>query len=172
MFTKFGSLISKLKKWYSTLSPQKKQQPLSSFVFDYLVGDREYYIAFIDPDEDYLAQKLLRPGFRHCFIFYKGEQCWLMLNPTRWFLHIMELSCLPGDPFPSYLKTNHPEITIVKVVCRLNESQLMYFRPLTCVSHTAYILGLTKRFVITPYQLYKTLLKSKHPNILQVQEIL
>jgi len=172
MRMKFGSIIERLRSYWQKLSQEKQQQQLSSFVFDNIIGDREYYVAFLDPEETYFAQGLFKPGFRHCFIFFRGDNCWLMLNPTRWFLHIMELSCLPEDPFPSYLKASNPEITILKLTCRLQETKLMYFRPLTCVSHTAYILGLTKRFLITPYQLFNCLLKGNNPNITHVQEII
>ena len=172
MSMKLESMIKNAKSWWKKLNQRKTQQQLSNFAFDYLVGDREFYIAFTNPDEGHLAERFLKPGFRHCFIFYRGEQCWLMLNPTRWFLHIMELSCIPSDPFPNYLKSNHPEITILKVVSRLDDTGTMYFRPLTCVSHTAYIIGLTKRFVFTPYQLYRCLLRGNNPNITHVQEII
>lgn len=169
--TKSVSLINIVKRWLQKLSHAKKQQQLSNFVFEQLVGDQEYFIAFVDPDETYIAQGFFEPGFRHCFVFFRGQNCWLMLNPTRWFLHVMELSCLPDDLFPSYLKQQHPNITILRVVTRLLETRLMYFRPLTCVSHTAYILGLQKRFIITPHQLYRCLLKGNNPNIVLVQEI-
>ncbi len=172
MLIQLESMINKLKCWFQKSNRTEKQQQLSSFAFDILVGDREYYIAFSNPDERNIAERFLKPGFRHCFIFYRGERCWIMLNPTRWFLHIMELSCIPSDPFPEHLKNNHPEITILKVVSRLDDMGSMYFRPLTCVSHTAYIIGLTNRFIITPYQLYRCLLRGDHPNITQVQEII
>lgn len=172
MLTRFESMIKSAKSWLQKFTQKRKQQQLSNFVFDYLVGDREFYIAFTNPDEGHMAERFLKPGFRHCFIFFKGERCWLMLNPTRWFLHVMELSCIPSDPFPNYLKENNPDITILRVVSRLDDTGTMYFRPLTCVSHTAYIIGLTKRFVITPYQLYRCLLKGGNPNITQVQEII
>ncbi len=166
------SWIQKLKSAYANISRKKLQRSLSNFTYDLYLGEREYFVAFMNPDEPYPLQGLMQDGFRHCFIFYKGERCWLMLNPTRWFLHVMELSCYPDDPFPEHLKANHPEITILKITTRLAEKAFMYFRPMTCVSHVAYILGLNKLFLFTPHQLYRCLRHTKDTNIVNVQEIL
>lgn len=167
-----SSLMRKLTKLFENTSLKSPTQSLSNYVYDIFLGEREYYVAFSNPDSNYHFQGLLKDGFRHCFIFYKGDHCWLMLNPTRWFMHIMELSCFPDDPFPEHLKANNPEITILKVTTRLEETNMMYFRPLTCVSHVAYILGLHKRFLFTPHQLYRCLKNKRNCNIVNVQEVL
>lgn len=164
--------MQKLKEWLKNINQKKAHQSLSNYVYDVFLGEREYYLAFCNPDDNYPLSRFIKDGFRHCFIFYKGEHCWLMLNPTRWFLHVMELSCYPDDPFPEHLKSMHPELTILKITTRLQETAFMYFRPMTCVSHVAYILGLNKRFLVTPHQLYRCLKKGQNTNIVNVQEII
>lgn len=101
--------------------------------------------------------KILKPGFHHCFVVLRDAQRWLTLDPLSNHMEA-RIYDMPGDfNLPLYLRNQG----MLVVETHLNHSHqkpapIMIF---TCVETVKRILGLHKRWIITPWQLYRHLTK-------------
>lgn len=112
------------------------------------------WVVFSDQTEiPYL--KILRDGFRHCFIVLRRGDHWISLDPLAHKTEI-ELHYLPENfDLPEWLKTRGH--TVVET-----ELKKPHLRPLplalfTCVEAVKRVLGVDEWKVLTPWQLYKHL---------------
>ncbi len=98
--------------------------------------------------------RLLRPGFRHCFVAVRGDSGWLLLDPLS---HRIALGLLPAatDPVAHYRALGHIALTVPVTVPPRRPAP---FAPFTCVEAVKRVLGMHDRSVLTPWQLYRRLL--------------
>ena len=99
--------------------------------------------------------KLLRPGFRHCFVLVHRQGCWVIYDPLS---HRTDLAVVIG-PTSGELTQWYEEKglqVIETTVCRapLRSAPL---RPFTCVEAVKRVLGIHAPWVTTPWQLYRYL---------------
>lgn len=153
---------------------EEKVLPLpSNLSYELLIGPQHFYVVFRESEHDFLGKRWLKKGFSHCTVVQRHEFGWVMLNPTRAHLHIDIMDFLPHEEAMLLLKQEYPDIKIVEVLVHIDEKVDQFFNPITCVAMSNYMLGLNWPALtcMTPYQLYKKLLKAEHPNIIRAKEV-
>lgn len=97
--------------------------------------------------------------FGHCYMLLKSEHGWLYIDPLMTGLLIKEL---PNDKGPQFIVDNSPDDKMLEFKCPDAEEQF-HWHPwlgmLSCVTFTKYALGINGWKIITPYQLWKRLIK-------------
>ena len=100
--------------------------------------------------------RLLRAGFRHCFVVMRDGSVWLACDPLK---DRIELSVLPvPDSFdlPGFYTARG-----LIVLCGATQPDLPRrgygITPLTCVTIAKRVLGVRAPYVLTPWQLYQHL---------------
>lgn len=100
--------------------------------------------------------RVLRNGFRHCFVVLHDGVRWVSLDPM---LHQMELKVhhhLPGDfDFPAWLAMRGAKV--LPAAIDDTHTKPAPWRPFTCVEAVKRVLGIHARGVMTPWQLYQYL---------------
>lgn len=96
--------------------------------------------------------KLLRPGFRHCFIVVNDGTRWMSLDPLLQHTEIKVHDVAPDFDLPAWLATRGNKV----VPAALDRSHkkpapVMLF---TCVEAVKRVMGLHAPLVFTPWQLY------------------
>lgn len=105
--------------------------------------------------------RILKSGFRHCFILINDGQKWISVDPISPYMdiqiyhHISEFYDLP-----KWLETRGYKVLNTPIdKTHKKAAPCMIF---TCVESIKRILGIHKRFIITPWQLYQHLEKIKN----------
>ena len=100
--------------------------------------------------------KFLRPGFRHCYVLINDGERWTSIDPLS---HVTEISVhhhVPADfDLPGWLgsRGNH----VVRAPLRRDVTRPAPFMLFTCVEAVKRVLGIHRRSVLTPWQLYQHL---------------
>lgn len=117
--------------------------------------DIRAFVVFTN-DTDIRALRLLRPGFRHCFIIGRDSERWFSLDPMANYLDLAIYHELPEYyDLPAWLASRHHAV-IEAPVCR-HEKRAAPPALMTCVEVAKRFLGIHNAFILTPYQLYKHL---------------
>ena len=96
----------------------------------------------------------LKRGFRHCFVVMHNGSCWVSLDPLASHIEVM-VQDIPADfDLPQWLKSQGHEVMEASPARHDRPAPVM---PLTCVEFVKRILGVHKRFIFTPWQLYRYL---------------
>ncbi len=98
----------------------------------------------------------LKSGFKHCFLVLEDGGCFFVVDPLASKIQLMTLHII-GDSFISEFEKLG--MTVVKTDINDKEVLSWKFGIFTCVEVVKRILGIYSFKVITPYQLYKYLLK-------------
>jgi hypothetical protein len=103
----------------------------------------------------------LRPGFRHCFAAVDDGASWLTVDPLLHRLEIRSTGLPSGfDLAGEYRRLGHAVVEIVPAPVPQCCAPLGLF---TCVEAIKRLIGLRARFVVTPWQLYRSLLRAGCP---------
>lgn len=100
--------------------------------------------------------RILKPGFRHCYILLNDGERWTSIDPLS---HITEISVhhhVPADfDLPGWLRSRGNRV-VAAPLCRdlKRAAPVMVF---TCVEAVKRVLGIHRRFIFTPWQLYRHL---------------
>ncbi len=112
------------------------------------------WVVFSDhADLPYL--KILKRGFRHCFVLMNNGENWLVIDPMS---HYLDFSILPVD-----VNYDLPDLIAQEGLCIMPaypNRKIKKIAPwafLTCVEIVKRFLGIHHRFIITPWQLYRFL---------------
>lgn len=100
--------------------------------------------------------KFLRRGFKHCFVILEDNGYFFIVDPLSSKIELMTFHIL-GDMFIKEFEKL--DMKVVKVFINDNVATSWKFGIFTCVEVVKRILGISSIRVITPYQLYKYLLK-------------
>lgn len=98
--------------------------------------------------------KILKPGFRHCALLLNDGRHWVTLDPLA---NTMEICVhqLPADfDLPAWMQSRGHTVTPAKIQRILRPAPWAF---LTCVGVVKRALGLRRRFIFTPWQLYRHL---------------
>ena len=115
----------------------------------------EWIICFGGDCQKHWVQRLLKPGYFHCFAFKlsPGGQFYIVINGTRSHTHV---DLLPANDDNFNKLTN--DYKFVKVIAEIDvlkdRGHLCRFN---CVEQVKSLLGLSEFWTWTPYQLYKRL---------------
>lgn len=122
-------------------------------------AEQEAWVVF-SGQTDIRWLRWLKPGFRHCYVLLNDGQRWTSLDPLS---HVTEVSVHHHLPIsfnlPAWLEARGN--TVVKTfLCRdiFTPAPFMLF---TCVEAVKRVLGVHRRGVLTPWQLYQ-FLKKRH----------
>ena len=100
--------------------------------------------------------RILKPGFRHCSVLLNDGAHWITFDPLSNYTDVM-VHNLPQDfDLPLWLKDRGHKVVPAHIERPLNPAPFM---PFSCVEAVKRVLGLHKRFVLTPWQLYRHLKK-------------
>ena len=125
------------------------------------LGFSEVYIFFENADSLWWLQ-FLKKGFRHCFLLLvaRENKTAILLNPRSNQTDVELFSnCDIDDLIKSY--ASYPERTMQRLhffPTIYQPAPIMFF---TCVEFAKRILGIHDITIITPYQLYKKIKKSR-----------
>ena len=114
------------------------------------------WIVFSD-DTDIRILKCCRRGFRHCFMIMLHQDRWILIDPRS---NKTDISLLPHPKsfnFPRYFSEQGK--TVVKIPVIQTPAKILWPFPVSCVETSKRIIGLHAWWVVTPYQLYKRLIK-------------
>lgn len=103
--------------------------------------------------------KLLRPGFRHCFVMLNDGRHWVVIDPLAPFTEVSVPAVPPGYDLPGWFR----RLGLVAVPARLDHDRRRPapWGPFTCVEAVKRVLGLHAPFVVTPWQLYRRLTRAE-----------
>lgn len=105
---------------------------------------------------DLFCLRLLKPGFRHCFVIINDGCNWLSLDPMLNHMDVqIHHDVPPTYDLPSWLEAQGLRVVAAPLSRALKKpAPPMLF---TCVEAIKRVLGLRARFVFTPWQLYRHL---------------
>lgn len=107
---------------------------------------------------DQIWLRLLRHGFRHCFLVLGSSGGWLYINPLAHRMDIMVLPVEPGFNASEWYRTQG--LTVIETRLSHPPERGTPWRPLTCVEVAKRILGISAWNIITPWQLYRYIEKN------------
>lgn len=100
--------------------------------------------------------KFLHKGFKHCFLVLEDNGYFFIVDPLASKIELMTFHILSNSFFAEFENCG---MKVVKVSINKNISSSWKFGIFTCVEVVKRILGISSVKIITPYQLYKHLLK-------------
>ena len=102
--------------------------------------------------------KLLKKGYKHCFIAVKVDKDWIIYEPL---LTRTEISIIKNADI-HYVRKCFEMMGCQVLQTRLNRTESIkhsIFTPFTCVSAVQRVLGVKPNFFTTPWKLYKQIAK-------------
>ena len=100
--------------------------------------------------------RLLKPGFRHCYVMINDGERWVSVDPLSHYMEIVVHHHLPVDfDLPGWLEKRG--LCVVKAEKQYGHTRPAPAMPFSCVEAVKRILGIHKRFLFTPWQLYRHL---------------
>ena len=108
------------------------------------------------PYTDLLCLKFLKTGFKHCFLILENDGAYFVVDPISYKVEVSSFF-LESNLF--FQRLENLGMKILKVSFVQNQRKSWTFGIFTCVEVVKRILGISKKRVLTPYQLYKYLLK-------------
>lgn len=120
--------------------------------------DEAALVVFAD-NTDLKFLRSLRRGFRHCFVAVHTAGGWVICDPLS---HQTDLSIVDGfslDELAAWYRSCG--LRVIETRRRAAPFRPAPLRPYTCVEAVKRVLGLHARWVITPWQLYRLLLRQQ-----------
>lgn len=106
--------------------------------------------------------RVLRPGFRHCFLALNDGRHWLTLDPLATYTEVA-VQPVPADfDLPDWYRAEG-HIVVPAAVDR-GRARPAPWAPYTCVEAVKRALGIHDRWLLTPYQLYRHLRRRAAPD--------
>lgn len=103
--------------------------------------------------------RLLRPGFRHCFVLLRSNGQWLYYDPMMHYTFAAVVGVYPILDLLRFFRDSGCRWRLVRP--SLPEPQPQSWRPYTCVEAVKRVLGLRQPWVLTPWQLYCRLARER-----------
>ena len=102
--------------------------------------------------------RVLRCGFRHCFVALCDGERWITYDPLSHRTEIL-VQTVPADfDLPGYYARQG--LTALTVRLAPVPARMAPWRPFTCVEATKRAIGMHAPWVLTPWQLYRRLRQS------------
>lgn len=99
--------------------------------------------------------RILRPGFRHCFVLMNDGRHWISLDPLANHTEVTVHHVPPEFDLPGWLSDRGQKVIAAPVSrVKMRAAPVGFF---TCVEAVKRVLGLHDGFVFTPWQLYQRL---------------
>jgi len=124
-------------------------------------GSQQAWVVF-SGQADLPWLRFFKPGFRHCYVLMNDGSHWITLDPLSSHMDV-QVHHVPQDfDMPRWLKSRG------LCVMRADLSRVEKPAPwmaFTCVEAVKRVLGLHKRLIFTPWQLYRHLIKIKQQSL-------
>jgi hypothetical protein len=121
---------------------------------DFANENQAMWIVFSD-DTDISFLRILKKGFRHCFVIIKQADQWILIDPRANKTDIFVLPHPPGFNLPRYFLNEGK--TVCKITGIVTPHKIAPLFPMSCVETVKRVIGLHKRFIFTPFGLYRHL---------------
>lgn len=102
-------------------------------------------------------QRLLKPGFRHCFAALRDAAGWSVLDPLQGRLLVARLDVEPGFDLPGFYRRAGMLPLGPFIPGPARPGLLPRLLPMNCVGLCRSILGSAAPFALTPHGLYRAL---------------
>ena len=99
--------------------------------------------------------KLLKPGFRHCFVLLNDGRHWITIDPLSPFMEVAVQPVGADFDLPGWL--SQQGLIVAKTRVRRGLARPAPWSLFTCVEAVKRVLGIHARFIVTPWQLYRRL---------------
>ncbi len=100
----------------------------------------------------------LKSGFRHCFVIINDGKNWLTIDPMSSYMDIIVHYVGSDFDMPRWLRSRG--FIVVKASFNFKVNRVAPSMIFTCVEACKRILGIHRRTILTPWQLYKYLKSS------------
>ena len=108
--------------------------------------------------------KILKPGFRHCFLIVYDGRYWLSIDPMLNYLDMRVHYDVPADEnLPAFLWRQG--YRVVRVRERAEPLRPAPFMVMSCVEVVKRYLGIHNPFIVTPWQLYRHLQRQEQTEL-------
>ncbi|MEI6987230.1 MAG: hypothetical protein WCK65_13990 [Rhodospirillaceae bacterium] len=102
--------------------------------------------------------RILRPGFRHCFVVLNDGRHWIAIDPLAPLLEVTVPPVPASYDLPGWFASQ--EYTVVAAPVRRSLRQPAPWGPFTCVETCKRVLGLHDCLLVTPWQLFRHLTRA------------
>lgn len=102
--------------------------------------------------------RILKPGFRHCFVAVCRNDHWVICDPLCHRTDLLVISKDAAADLGAWYRLNG--LTVIATSVRPAPPRVAPLRAYTCVEAVKRILGVHARSVNTPWQLYRYLSQS------------
>ena len=102
-------------------------------------------------------QRLLRPGFRHCFAALRDQAGWLVLDPLSGCLVLARIEVPAGFDLPAFYRRAGLTPLGPFAVGTARTSALPALLPMNCVGLCRAVIGAQAPFALTPHGLHEAL---------------
>jgi len=103
--------------------------------------------------------KFLKSGFRHCFVILETDRGCISVDPIS---NSFSVKMLEGYELKGLLRWyKNMGMEVMKVAIDDKNAGPFFWAPLTCVEIVKRLIGLNKMLVMTPWQLYKHIKRTK-----------
>ncbi|GAB6052876.1 hypothetical protein JCM17960_16960 [Magnetospira thiophila] len=99
----------------------------------------------------------LKPGFRHCFVIFRQSGGWLVCDPLSHQTLIRPWPMTSGTDSLAWLHNQGCRVAVTRL--RQAPLRMAPFRLYTCVEAVKRVLGLQDRWILTPWQLFRFLIR-------------
>lgn len=124
-------------------------------------ADQECWVVFADAPRAVLARmpwlRLLRRGFRHCFVAVRDSCGWLAVDPLSRRLVLARLSEDPLVDVAASLRARGLAVLGPFRPAAPTATRLPPLAPFTCVTLCLRMLGMAPGLTVTPWQLFQRL---------------
>jgi hypothetical protein len=115
---------------------------------------QEAFVVFTG-QADWPWLRMLKPGYKHCFVLLRDGGRWLSMDPMLNHTEI-QIHGVPGDfDMAAWLRGRGHRV-VRAVMCR-DHKKPAPFMIFTCVEAVKRVLGLHDWRIVTPWQLYRAL---------------
>ena len=117
---------------------------------------QQYWVVFSGQTDKFWL-RLLKPGFRHCYVLINDGLRWISVDPMLHRMEVLMHHVPPDFDLPGWLESRGLKSLAVRQTGF--QDKPMVPMPFSCVETVKRIIGLRKLSLFTPWQLYRHLSK-------------
>ena len=108
---------------------------------------------------DFPWLRFLKPGFRHCFVAVKFDGCWVVIEPLSHRTDVAVCEFMTAGQLTNFYLSQGLKVVLTRT--KDPGPEPAPWRPFTCVEAVTRILGLRAPAVLTPWQLFRHIIKKR-----------
>ena len=126
-----------------------------------LKAQRQRAFVVFSGQADWPWLRLLKPGYRHCFVLFQDGGRWISVDPLLNHMEVQAHEVTAGFDLAAWLRGRGHRVVETEIFRdRMKPAPFMLF---TCVEAVKRVLGLHAAFVLTPWQLFRHLERQSSP---------